>query len=130
SRFNQAYRQHLLAAQRQEVLRALRDSLDPETTLGESVDAAEALGWGEPFGDMSLADLADALIEAGSTEPSSIEPGSGRGVGQPELPFEDELDDEDEDEEDELDEDELDDEDEDELDEEDEDEEEEEEEEE
>ncbi|MFV8749065.1 hypothetical protein ACNOYE_00785 [Nannocystaceae bacterium ST9] len=62
SRFQQSYRRHLLAEQRREVLRALRESLDPGTTLGEIVDAAEALGWGEPFGDMSLAEIAEGLL--------------------------------------------------------------------
>lgn len=70
SRFQQAYRINLLPAQRREVLRALRESLDPETTLGEIVDAAESLGWGEPFGDMSLAELASALVDD-APEPSS-----------------------------------------------------------
>jgi len=41
----------------------LRTELDPDVTLGEVVDAAEALGYGQHIGELSLAELADALVE-------------------------------------------------------------------
>lgn len=44
------------------MLHALREKLEPNVTMGEVLDAAEALGYGEQLGDLSLQDLADALL--------------------------------------------------------------------
>lgn len=44
------------------MLAAIRDRIGPEHTVGEVLDAAEALGWGEPMNELSLADLAAALL--------------------------------------------------------------------
>lgn len=43
------------------MLEVLATDLDPETTLGEIVDAAAHLGWSDTIGDLCLADLASAL---------------------------------------------------------------------
>lgn len=60
--FPRSYQRHLVTEQRKAVLAALRDRIGPEHTVGEVLDAAEALGWAEPMGDLSLADLAAALL--------------------------------------------------------------------
>lgn len=60
--FPRSYQRHLVTEQRKAVLAALRDRIGPEHTVGEVLDAAEALGWAEPMGELSLADLAEALL--------------------------------------------------------------------
>ena len=60
--FPRSYQRHLVAEQRKAVLAALRERIGPEHTVGEVLDAAEALGWSEPMGELSLADLAEALL--------------------------------------------------------------------
>jgi hypothetical protein len=62
STFERAFKRHLVPEQRREVLDTLRATLRRETTLGELVDAADELGWGEAMGDLRLSDLADALL--------------------------------------------------------------------
>jgi hypothetical protein len=59
--FEASYRRHLAAEQRRAVLDALAQSFDDESTVGQIVDAAAALGY-VGLGDLSLADLADALL--------------------------------------------------------------------
>lgn len=59
--FEASYRRHLAAEQRRAVLDALAQSFDDESTVGQIVDAATALGY-TGLGDLSLADLADALL--------------------------------------------------------------------
>lgn len=54
----------LMLEQRRAVLEALRDDIDESHTVGEVYDAAAALGWAGPLGELSLADLADALLTA------------------------------------------------------------------
>jgi hypothetical protein len=61
-RFETSYRRHLANEQRRAVLHALRDKLEPTVTMGEVIDAAEALGFGDQLGELSLQDLADALL--------------------------------------------------------------------
>lgn len=61
SGFETVYRRHLAVQQRRMVLDALCQSLPPSATVGEIVDAAAMLGWPE-VGELSLADLADALL--------------------------------------------------------------------
>jgi hypothetical protein len=112
--FESSFQQHLDTEQRRAVLEAIGASINPDSTLGEILDAAEALGWSEKMGDLSLSDLAEALLA----------PEGDAGAARLESPGEDaealasEGDDEDEDDldEDDLDEDDLD-EDEDDLDE-------------
>ncbi|MEX1363525.1 MAG: hypothetical protein AB1Z98_10385 [Nannocystaceae bacterium] len=60
--FDSSYRRYLDAEQRRAVLEAIGGTINPDSTLGEVIDAAEALGWSEQMGDLSLADLADALL--------------------------------------------------------------------
>ncbi len=71
--FEQAFRSNLLPAQRREILATLRATLKRETTLGQIIDAAESLGWGEAMGDLRLADLARSLLlgEQGGAPASS-----------------------------------------------------------
>ncbi len=58
----------LMIEQRRAVLDALRDDIDDSHTVGEIYDAAASLGWAGPLGELSLADLAGALLTAkGST---------------------------------------------------------------
>ena len=59
--FEDAYQDHLKLEQRREVLETLREALERSTTLGEVIDAAETVGWGEAMGDLRLSDLANAL---------------------------------------------------------------------
>ena len=59
--FEASYRRHLAAEQRRAVLDALTQTFDDESTVGQIVDAAVALGY-VGLGDLSLADLADALL--------------------------------------------------------------------
>jgi hypothetical protein len=69
--FEASYRRHLLTEQRKAVLELLAGDLDPDVTLGEVVDAAKALGWAGGVGDLSLSDLADALMARSDLEPRS-----------------------------------------------------------
>lgn len=59
--FETSFRRHLSTEQRRAVLELLASDLTPEATLGEIVDAAEALGWGAGMGELSLDELATAL---------------------------------------------------------------------
>lgn len=60
--FDQAYLRHLPIEQRKTFLRAIRDQLDPETTVGEVVDAAKSLGFAEELGEVMLLQLAKTLL--------------------------------------------------------------------
>jgi DNA-binding transcriptional ArsR family regulator len=60
--FESSFQQHLDTEQRRAVLEAIGASINPDSTLGEILDAAETLGWSEKMGDLSLADLAEALL--------------------------------------------------------------------
>lgn len=82
--FDQAYLTHLPIEQRKNVLRAIRDQLDPETTVGDVVDAAESLGFSEELGEVMLLQLAKTLlgIEDEDDEPQhhlrDLSPGARR----------------------------------------------------
>ena len=58
--------------QRKAVLDALASKIDPDATVGEVLEAAEALGWSDSMGELSLADLADALLSDGTSEDEEI----------------------------------------------------------
>jgi DNA-binding transcriptional ArsR family regulator len=66
----------LAAEQRRAVLHALKANLDPDVTMGDVLDAADALGFGEELGGLSLQDLADALLTP--TEEAANSGGNGR----------------------------------------------------
>ncbi len=66
--FEDTYQSHLKKAQRREVLDTLREALQRSTTIGEVIDAAESIGWGEAMGDLRLADLAAALAARGEDD--------------------------------------------------------------
>jgi hypothetical protein len=66
--FEQSYKKHLGPAQRREILDTLRATLKRDTTLGEIVDAAAELGWGEAMGDLRLSDLAESLLAGASDD--------------------------------------------------------------
>jgi division protein CdvB (Snf7/Vps24/ESCRT-III family) len=61
--FESSFRRHLAVEQRRAVLEALAERLGPDVVMGDVLDAAEELGWGEGMGDLTLADLAAALLE-------------------------------------------------------------------
>ncbi len=73
--FESSFRQHLDTEQRRAVLEAIGANIHPDSTLGEVLDAAQALGWSEQMADLSLADLADALLapEADDVEEAAAE---------------------------------------------------------
>ena len=64
SGFDDSFRRHLAVEQRRAVLDTIARELTPETTLGDIVDAAQDLGWGDSLGELRLADLAGALLGA------------------------------------------------------------------
>ena len=66
--FEASFRRHLALEQRRAVLDALADKIDPGTTIGQIVDIATALGWGDGVGGLSLADLADALLTGDASD--------------------------------------------------------------
>ncbi len=101
--FEPSYRRHLTAELRKAVLEVLAGKLDGEATVGEIVDAANALGVSEGVGELTLGDLADALLSASGEGEVGAE---SRGVAHDDEDDEesdesDEDEDEDEDDEDE-----------------------------
>jgi hypothetical protein len=60
--FEDSYRRHLVVEQRKAVLETIARELSPTTTLGDIVDAAQELGWGDAMGELSLGDFAEALL--------------------------------------------------------------------
>ncbi len=60
--FEDSYRRHLVIEQRKAVLETIARELNPATTLGDIVDAAQELGWGDAMGELNLGDLALALF--------------------------------------------------------------------
>lgn len=88
--FESTYRRHLVVEQRRAVLEALAERLGPSVTMGDVLDAAEGLGWGDPMGDLTLADLAAALLDSEpATEkaaPERAEQSTPAVVAAPEPP--------------------------------------------
>jgi hypothetical protein len=66
--FESTYRRHLVVEQRRAVLEAIAERLGPSVTMGDVLDAAEGLGWSESMGELTLADLAAALLETEGAE--------------------------------------------------------------
>jgi hypothetical protein len=89
--FETSYRRHLAVEQRRAVLEALAERLGPSVTMGDVLDAAEGLGWGDGIGDLTLADLAAALLE-----PTTNVPAPAAIVAQPEDDDEEEEEEEEE----------------------------------
>lgn len=96
--FESSFRRHLDAEQRRAVLEAIGESINPDSTLGEVVDAAAALGWSEQMGGLSLADLADALLAPAGGAQEQAEPEPELEAADDAEEFDDEADDEYEDE--------------------------------
>ena len=96
SGFDDSFRRHLAVEQRRAVLETIAHELTPDTTLGDIVDAAQDLGWADSLGELSLSDLAAALL--GGEPPTSTV--TAPAVQQDDEEDEDE--DEDEDDSDEL----------------------------
>jgi hypothetical protein len=97
--FEPSYRRHLAVELRKAVLEVLASKLDGESTVGEIVDAANALGWSEGIGELTLGDLADVLLPAhGEGEGATRTDANARGVPAEDESDEDESDEEDEDE--------------------------------
>jgi hypothetical protein len=74
SGFDDSFRRHLAIEQRRAVLDTIARELNPDTTLGDIVDAAQELGWSENLGELCLADLAVALVGEGDPEPVTTSP--------------------------------------------------------
>jgi hypothetical protein len=73
--FESNFRRHLVVEQRRAVLEALAKKLGPDVTMGDVLDAADGLGWAEPMGDLTLADLAEALLRPQpGGRPVAVEP--------------------------------------------------------
>jgi hypothetical protein len=112
SGFDDSFRRHLAIEQRRAVLDTIARELNPDTTLGDIVDAAQELGWSENLGELCLADLAVALVGEGDPEPRTSSPAVDTSEDDEEEEVDEDADeatDEDEDEdEDETDEDETD----------------------
>jgi len=70
--FESSLQQHLDTEQRRAVLEAIGGSINPDSTLGEIIDAAEALGWSDKMGDLSLADLAEALLASNGESAAGV----------------------------------------------------------
>ena len=75
-RFEESFRRHLVAEQRRAVLQTIASDLTPETTLGEVVDAAERLGWGDHMEELCLSALAGVLVEFDEDEPADAQAGA------------------------------------------------------
>ncbi len=74
SGFDDSFRRHLAVEQRRAVLDTIARELTPDTTLGDIVDAAQDLGWAENLGELSLADLALALLGEPTASPPARSP--------------------------------------------------------
>jgi hypothetical protein len=61
-RFEQSFHRNLPAEERRAILTAIANKVDADTTVGRVIDAAEELGWGDKLGQLSLAELAAALL--------------------------------------------------------------------
>lgn len=110
--FEDSYRRHLVVEQRKAVLETIARELSPTTTLGDIVDAAQELGWGDAMGELSLGEFAEALLGGEVAAPAV--PPAVADAGEPEEEEEEEVEafaeepeDEDEDEEEEEDDDDL-----------------------
>jgi hypothetical protein len=98
--FGTSFRRHLSQEQRRAVLDALREKLDLDATIGDILDAAQSLGWGDPIGDFSLAELAEALLvptdaEQADEEGAAMASPQGEAANAAEGKYEDEDEDED-----------------------------------
>ncbi len=72
SHYNDYFRSNLPREQRRAVLEVLAEELGPETTMGEVIDAAYDIGWGEALGELNLADFAEVLLR-GALAPAVAE---------------------------------------------------------
>ena len=70
--------------QRRAVLDALREDIDESHTVGEIYDAAASLGWAGPLGELSLADLAGALLTP-TKAPANSAPAAVDDIDEPQL---------------------------------------------
>ncbi|MDC0722217.1 hypothetical protein [Nannocystis bainbridge] len=94
--FEDSYRRHLVVEQRKAVLETIARELNPTTTtLGDIVDAAQELGWGDAMGELSLGEFAEALLGGEVAAPAL--PPAVADAGQDDDEEADEVDDEDED---------------------------------
>ena len=110
--FEDSYRRHLVVEQRKAVLETIARELSPTTTLGDIVDAAQELGWGDAMGELSLGEFAEALLGGEVAAPAV--PPAVADAGEPDEEEEEEVEheafaaaDEEEDEEEEEDDDDL-----------------------
>ena len=71
SGFDDSFRRHLAVEQRRAVLDTIARELTADTTLGDIVDAAQNLGWGDSLGELRLADLAGALLGEAPAAPAT-----------------------------------------------------------
>ncbi|WAS93406.1 hypothetical protein [Nannocystis punicea] len=94
--FEDSYRRHLVVEQRKAVLETIARELSPTTTLGDIVDAAQELGWGDAMGELSLGEFAEALLGGEVAAPAA--PPAVADAGEVEDEEEEAREDEDEDE--------------------------------
>ncbi|PCC70411.1 hypothetical protein SAMN02745121_07921 [Nannocystis exedens] len=80
--FEDSYRRHLVVEQRKAVLETIARELSPTTTLGDIVDAAQELGWGDAMGELSLGEFAEALLGGEVAAPAV--PPAVADAGEPE----------------------------------------------
>ncbi|MBZ5714821.1 hypothetical protein [Nannocystis pusilla] len=89
--FEDSYRRHLVVEQRKAVLETIARELNPATTLGDIVDAAQELGWGDAMGELSLGEFAEALLGGEATGvPAALVADAGEGDDESELESADE----------------------------------------
>lgn len=74
--FETSYQHHLVAEQRRAVLSALAREIGEDATVGDVLDAADALGWSDPMGELTLAELAGALLRPSADEAANDDLGS------------------------------------------------------
>lgn len=87
--FEDSYRRHLVVEQRKAVLETIARELSPTTTLGDIVDAAQELGWGDAMGELSLGEFAEALLGGEVAAPAV--PPAVADAGEPEEEEEEEV---------------------------------------
>ena len=97
SGFDDSFRRHLAVEQRRAVLETIAHELTPDTTLGDIVDAAQDLGWADNLGELSLSDLAVALLGGDPPTTSAAAPVAAPADDEDEDEDEEAGDDEDED---------------------------------
>ncbi len=84
--FEASFQRHLAAERPRAILECLASTMSQDASMGEIVDAAEAIGAGDVMGDLTLAELARALVtQAAALEPARA-PARGKRRRIPKAP--------------------------------------------